>query len=111
MSCTLLSCADYAKFPIKLSAIWKASTSGLAVSSSNYAGRFPLKRRGAYGSNRVIKSFEIELAMSEMRSFTFMSSSFKEAAKWFLSKFSTLVLTCEIDLMSDWKAKAGPGAT
>jgi hypothetical protein len=48
--------------------------------------------------------------MAEMRSFKFMSSSFKEAAKWFLSKFSTLVLTYEIDLMSDWKAKAGPGA-
>lgn len=48
--------------------------------------------------------------MAVMRSFKFMSSSFKEAAKGFLSKFSTLVLTYEIDLMSDWKAKAGPVA-
>ena len=96
--------------PIKLSAIWNVSTSGLAVSPSYYVGRFPLRSRGACGSKRVIKSFEIEPAMAVMTSFKFMSSSFKEAAKWFLSKFSTLVLTYEIDLMSDWKAIAGPGA-
>ena len=56
----------------------------------------------------AIKSFEIELAIAMMMSFIFMSSSFKGAAEWFLSKVSTFVLTCEIDFKRDWKANEGP---
>ena len=110
ISCTLLSWADYAKLPIKLSAIWNVSTSGLVVSPVYYVGRFPLRSKGACGSKTAIKSFEIEVDMSVMRSFTFIQSSFKGAAVWFFSKLSRLVLTCEIDFNRDWKANAGPAA-
>ena len=68
----------------------------------------PLKSRVTCGSKRAIKSFEIEPAMAVMSSVTLISSSSNEAANLFLSKISTLVLTYEIELMSDWKAKPGP---